>query len=93
MRMFGYIVCAAVVIGLVAVGCGKTETPPPDVEAIAQKICPVEGNPINKDFFAEHEERKIYFCCAACIETFKNDPGKYIKKVDEDLKKVVPPVD
>jgi len=31
-------------------------------------------------------EGKIYnFCCPMCIDEFKKDPQKYIKKVNEEL--------
>lgn len=55
---------------------------------IGNKICPVSGEKINQDSKATYEyEGKIYnFCCAACIDEFKNDPEKYIKKVEEELK-------
>ncbi|MBU1862620.1 MAG: YHS domain-containing protein [Candidatus Omnitrophica bacterium] len=55
---------------------------------IGNKICPVSGEKINQDLKATYEyEGKIYnFCCAACIDEFKNDPEKYIKKVEEELK-------
>jgi YHS domain-containing protein len=25
----------------------------------------------------------VYFCCPGCIETFKKDPAKYLKKMQE----------
>jgi len=62
------------------------------VEA-GNKICPVSGEKIS-DVVASgmtpvtyEYEGKIYnFCCSACIEEFKKDPQKYIKKVEEELK-------
>jgi len=55
---------------------------------IGNKICLVSGEKINQDLKATYEyEGKIYnFCCAACIDEFKKYPGKYIKKVKEELK-------
>jgi YHS domain-containing protein len=52
------------------------------------KICPVSGEKINDKTKATYEyEGKIYnFCCPACIDEFKKDPDKYIKKVEEKLK-------
>ena len=52
------------------------------------KICPVTGEKIDEKTKATYEyEGKIYnFCCPVCIEEFKKDPGKYIKKVEEELK-------
>jgi len=52
------------------------------------KICPVSGEKIDQNLKVTHEhEGKVYnFCCASCIDEFKKDPDKYIKKVDEELK-------
>jgi len=61
-------------------------TPPAAAPAAEQKLCPVLGNPIDKTVFVDYEGRRIYFCCAMCIDEFKKDPAKYIQKVDEELK-------
>jgi len=55
---------------------------------VGNKICPVSGEKINEKFKATYEYKgKIYnFCCAMCIDAFRNDPEKYIKKVEEELK-------
>ena len=57
---------------------------------VGNKICPVSGEEIahGKMKPAAYEyEGKIYnFCCAGCIDEFKKDPQRYIKKVDEELK-------
>jgi YHS domain-containing protein len=54
---------------------------------VGNKICPVSGEKINEKFKATYEYKgKIYnFCCAMCIDAFKSDPEKYIKKVEEEL--------
>lgn len=50
---------------------------------IMQEKCPVMGDPItNRNFFTDYQGKRIYFCCAACPEEFKKDPGKYLKKLD-----------
>ncbi|MFH0963458.1 MAG: hypothetical protein V2A58_05540 [Planctomycetota bacterium] len=94
----GVIALAAAVI---VVACQKASEPaapaaampPPSAAANApaadmpaQKVCPVMGNPIDPSIYADHNGRRIYFCCPACVNTFKNDPDKYVKKVDEELK-------
>lgn len=63
-----------------------TETKAPDV---GNKICPVSGEKIDEKMKATYEYNgKIYnFCCSACIDDFKKDPEKYIKKVDEEMLK------
>jgi len=55
---------------------------------VGNKVCPVSGEKIDEKLKATYEyEGKIYnFCCPACVEEFKKDPEKYIKKVDEELK-------
>lgn len=65
----------------------------PGAKAAAEagnKICPVSGEKINDKMKAAYEyEGRIYnFCCVACIDEFKKDPKKYIKKVEEEMQAV-----
>ncbi len=55
---------------------------------VGNKVCPVSGEKINEKLKVTYEYNgKIYnFCCTSCIDDFKKDPEKYIKKVDEELK-------
>jgi len=53
---------------------------------IAQKTCPVTGDPIDPKVYLDHNGRRIYFCCSACVTTFKKDPDKYLKIVDDQIK-------
>ena len=88
---------AVVVVALFLAGCGDNAkdqkkddhkgpehgaASPADTAKIAQKICPVMGKKIDPKLFVDHKGRRVYFCCKMCVETFKKDPGKYIKKVD-----------
>jgi YHS domain-containing protein len=57
-----------------------------DQPVIAQKTCPVMGNPINPKVYVDYKGRRIYFCCNMCPPVFNKDPEKYIKIVDEQLK-------
>ena len=52
-------------------------------EMIPQKTCPVMGAPINKEVYSDHDGRRVYFCCAGCIETFRVNPAKYLEKLKE----------
>ncbi|MEW6102019.1 MAG: YHS domain-containing protein [Candidatus Omnitrophota bacterium] len=65
-----------------------TEATPIVAVDVGNKICPVSGDKIDEAIKATYEyEGKIYnFCCPMCIEEFKKDPDKYIKKVEEELK-------
>jgi|GEM_PF-1220717 len=54
---------------------------------VGNKICPVTGDKIDDKNKVTYEfQGKIYnFCCPGCIEPFKKDPQKYIRKVTEEL--------
>lgn len=64
------------------------ETAPKEAVNVGNKICPVSGEKIGEGMEpATYEyEGKIYnFCCAMCVDEFKKDPEKYIKKIKEEL--------
>ena len=94
MKAFHAVAVMAVALGaagLFAMGCQKTEPQAPAPAAagqpeIAQKICPVLGNPIDPNVHTDYNGRRIYFCCTSCLKAFEADPEKYIAKVDEQLK-------
>lgn len=52
---------------------------------VGNKICPVLDEKIDEKTKAIYEYKgKIYnFCCAGCIDEFKKDPEKYIKKIED----------
>ena len=52
-------------------------------EAIEQTTCPVMGGKINKDIYTEYNGKKVYFCCAGCVEKFKEDPEQYISNLPQ----------
>lgn len=47
----------------------------------AQTLCPIMGKAINKDVFVDHKGKRIYFCCAGCIDKFNENPDKYLKSM------------
>jgi YHS domain-containing protein len=51
--------------------------------ATEQTMCPVMGNPIDKNISIEYQGKKVYFCCAGCEKTFKENPEKYIAKLPQ----------
>ena len=55
-------------------------------EDAGNTICPVSGEQIDEIAKATYVyEGKIYnFCCPSCIDTFKKDPQKYIKKIEQE---------
>ena len=101
MKKFGYVTGILIVLlvaGALTAGCGKEEEtavrpaasaePVPEGETeIAQITCPVMGLPIDKGISIDYNGRRIYFCCQTCVAGFEEDPGKYLKKLDEQLQK------
>jgi YHS domain-containing protein len=68
----------------------KHEATPAPVTQVAQAAeqttCPVMGGPIDKNIFIEYQGKKVYFCCASCLDTFKANPEKYISKLPQFAK-------
>jgi YHS domain-containing protein len=97
MRMTTRYICAlGLLIGIASTGCGKKEsatttlpaTAAPSTQPVAadtggQAICPVSGGKIDPKVFTEYQGKKVYFCCGGCIEPFKKDPEKYVKKLPQ----------
>ena len=47
-----------------------------------QSSCPIMGGKINPELYADVNGKRIYVCCQGCIGKIKNDPAKYIKKLE-----------
>ena len=78
-------------VGLVILpGCKKKEQPaaPTAIKqavtaAVEQRVCPVSGDPIDKNVSIDYQGKKVYFCCKACIAPFNADPNKYVDKLPQ----------
>ena len=86
-----------VLLGFVAVFSVQAaygDGPEAAVDLQSQTTCPVMGGKINKNIFADHDGKRIYFCCAGCTEKFEGDPEAYIEKLEDagvTLEKAVVP--
>ena len=49
-----------------------------------QTVCPVLGGKVDKNVYADYQGKRIYFCCKGCDTEFNKDPGKYMKKLQEE---------
>ena len=79
------------VLAFSAAGTGWTAPPPLMDQPLAGKsqiACPVQGGKINKEIYTDYQGQRVYFCCPACIDIFKKDPEKFLRKMQE--KGVVP---
>ena len=50
-------------------------------ETISQTTCPVMGEEIDKNVYADHKGKRVYFCCEKCVEAFQEDPDEYLNKL------------
>ena len=53
-------------------------------EPKVQTTCPVMGGKINKEIYVDHDGKRIFLCCKACVAEFGKDSAKYIKKLEDD---------
>ena len=86
--------CAAFIAGgavLFAADAPKPKSPttkPSTTQAKAKtpvnKFCAVEGkgHDIDPKITYEYKGKLIAFCCADCVDEFKKDPEKYVKKME-----------
>lgn len=53
-----------------------------------QTTCPVMGDRIaclilDRNIYTDYEGKRIYFCSRDCLEKFKKNPEKYIKRLED----------
>ena len=53
-------------------------------ETKQQTTCPVMGGEIDKSIYADHDGKRVYFCCPPCLDEFKKTPEKFIKKLEDE---------
>ena len=73
--------CFVVAMGLMVAGGGYAGEKA--AEGKPQTHCPVMGGEVKKDVFGDYEGKRVYFCCAACIDDFNKDPAKYGKLLED----------
>ncbi len=49
-------------------------------EVTTQKSCPINGDSIDKNYFGDHDFKRIFFCSDKCKKKFKKNPQKYLKE-------------
>jgi len=62
--------------------CGAE--PDARIEEKAQTLCPVMGGAVDKQIFVDHDGKRVYFCCASCIDAFRETPEPYLEKLHRD---------
>jgi YHS domain-containing protein len=51
-------------------------------EPAAQSVCPVMGGAIDSSIYVDHDGKRVYFCCEGCVGQFKENPEKYLEKLE-----------
>ncbi|MGC9197283.1 MAG: YHS domain-containing protein [Syntrophobacteraceae bacterium] len=80
MRRFRLIVLLGVLLGLLTFSSAI----PAIALAAPQTKCPVLGNKIDKKVYVDYHGKRIYFCCKGCVDQFKKNPQKYLKKMEAE---------
>ncbi|MFC1658360.1 YHS domain-containing protein [Candidatus Omnitrophota bacterium] len=64
---------------------GATDNPETSGGEVVNTVCPVMGKPVSKDtpYTIVYAGKKIGFCCAACLESFKKNPEEYMDKLEK----------
>ncbi len=55
---------------------------------VTADVCVVSDEPLGSmgaPYVLEHNGRKVSLCCKGCVEQFKEDPEKYMGKVDAQI--------
>lgn len=65
-------------LGVVPVQAADKPAPKP------QTACPVSGKAINKEVFVDYQGQRIYFCCPACPDKFRQEPEKYFAQFEKE---------
>lgn len=85
MRIILPSILSMLLLGVVA---SAEETPLKDVKDMSCPVRATEGCPgdycskkVKRDVSAEHEGRKVYFCCKGCVKAFEKTPKTYLAEV------------
>ncbi len=92
--MTAWLSISVVLIGLIALhGCQTAESKNETATTVKpaagisrspeQTDCPIMGMAVDKNVYTEYQGKKVYFCCAGCINTFKEAPEKYLSKLPQ----------
>lgn len=88
--------CVFVFWGALAIAQEKPDNSVDEMKIIKKaalawnKVCPLDGKPVNQDVAKVEFNEKIYgFCGEKCAELFKSDPKLYSKNLSDDGTKLV----
>lgn len=77
---------AGAVLSAAAVSAFAGPATQPTTRPYPLKTCVVSGDKLGdmgKPVVLNYEGREVQLCCKGCVDDFKQDPAKYLKKLDE----------
>lgn len=79
------IVLASIVIGMYLCGSVTPQDETLQLRGLKlQTVCPVTGEPVNRDIFTDYRGFRIYFCSGACLKTFLEHPDTYMSALENE---------
>ena len=61
----------------------RSQTSDQEISLVSQKTCPVMGGTINRDLYVEQDGKRIYVCCAGCLETVEKEFNKQVARLEQ----------
>jgi YHS domain-containing protein len=52
---------------------------------LTNAMCPIAGGPANAETSVDYKGGKVYFCCAGCDQTFRDNVAAYAAKANHQL--------
>ena len=74
-------VCVVAILASASILFGLGQSVSAEQQGNPQKLCPVMGGEIDKSVYLDYQGKRVYFCCAGCIESFNKEPQKFIQKM------------
>lgn len=53
-------------------------------KGVEQTVCPISGKAINPEHYADHNGKRVYFCCPNCPKKFGQDAEAIIEKMEKE---------
>ena len=80
---------STVLCGLLVLACAAAQAKKEEAKKAPKPVnanCPVMDEPVDVKVTTVYNKQVIGFCCESCIDDFKKEPAKYMKKVEAEKK-------
>ena len=78
--------CVLCALFTLAAGAAPTKKKEPAPPKPVNAKCPVMDEDVDPKVTTVHDKKVIGFCCESCIDDFKKEPAKYMKKIAAEKK-------